>query len=192
MAFSKSLLDIIIQANAMSPKFAGQLFAYDARSKKFIKKDTLKSKYKYNCCSVFLLLFAFVMVLHILQFLQAPKTDQRNTKIPKENLCIMCMLISLLVASYCRTREKMRDDFINFLNGIIDVTTHLQGTAKIRSLKCLKLNNFKIFCFKTYNMFYRFPRKCYRKMENCKLFSFLCSVFSKAIRTAHLTYFLCF
>lgn len=129
MSYSESLIELIILANNTWPKIAGQLFSYDTKLKRFTKLKCQKKIESYKFRWVILLIFALMMFLRALDYWQISKQYRSQNVTTNFNLAIMVTLVPILVAGFCRTRDKSPDDYIEFLNGILDIRTHIEGST---------------------------------------------------------------
>ncbi len=122
MLLGENFLEIFVQANQASAKFAGQLFTHDAKTNKI---QTLHSGARkgFKARSMFLFIIAVVMLVRFVDdnYHTENGTDNGTRKKAKQNMYILMFFLCIVVGERYRIRAEFPQDYASFLNGAIEI-----------------------------------------------------------------------
>lgn len=119
MLIAENCLEILIQANKVSPKIAGQLFLYKpAKDKVQLLNKNVGCRKGFKFRWLFMITIAFSIFARIIISTQNNKDVNTNATV-EINLCILMLALLLFVIERYRMWTYYPEDFVDFLNGAI-------------------------------------------------------------------------
>lgn len=121
MILAENFLQVLIQANEMSPFIAGQLFTFQAKTQKFkvLNKNQIINGFQVRW--LLFLVISFTFLFRIMLSLSNANNHNMNTTVVEVNVSIMMVVITLIASDRYRIRGSYPEDFVSFFNGTMEI-----------------------------------------------------------------------
>jgi len=133
MILTGKFLQILVEANKVSPLICGQLFTFIAKDHKFATVNDSHTKCGFRSRWILQLFVTFTYFVRIM-ILPGMHAGGTNSKFVETNVCIMVLAMSIVASERHRIRNQFPEDFVSFFNGAIGVGKSIYSRYSVHNI----------------------------------------------------------